>query len=77
MPAPKNALQHQEGPQCQLISGSLADHIDEDAEDEYRDAAPQQKGENGVRPSRIGHDPVNIRPPKHTHGAAPPPQELV
>ena len=34
--------------------------IDEDAEDEDGDAAPQQKGDDGLRPSRIRHHPRKI-----------------
>jgi len=36
------------------------DQIDEDAEDEDRDPAPQQKGEDGVTASRIRHHPRKI-----------------
>src|SRR3984893_3173527 len=46
--------------------------IDEDAEDEDRDAAPQQKGENGLRPGRIRHYPRKIGCPQHSHRVAHP-----
>ena len=37
-----------------------AKQVDEDAENEDRDPAPQQKGENGLRPRRIGYYPRKI-----------------
>src|SRR5713226_4645028 len=47
------------------------EQIDEDAEDEDGDPAPQQKGEDGVSPSGIRHHPIKIGRPKHTHCVAP------